>query len=666
MSIGSTMAASRGLRSALQAAVALVALALVLSCRSEASHAEVVARLAELHGPVSKELADKRDSWTGVGVGASFALGDAVRTQLGATARVEMVRGGAVSLTEGTTVRFLMGGSTVRHLSVETGEAEVEPGGSALELETLIGMAQLEPGSRVRVATKTGQVTFDVLMGGAELEAASDGRAARSVKAGQRYKVSIGSAGVEGIEPLLTADASAGDARAAGPDAAHDAPTSALIVAEVHGAGVRASASRGDALAALAEGTAQLAEGSRLLIPEGATVDLTRGDEQVTLLGGSDVEVGGGGAALVQMPSGRLMVKSRRPGGRVGVPRGYIELVTVGPGEVQAEVRVERKTSHVVSNHGEILLHGDVQTATVGPGQSGTLDARGKATVDEARATTADLTIAAGESATVHSAKGSATVRISRTDCPADALVEAHSGGTARRTFARADDPTTGILRFGAGSHDYSVSCVGGADLQKGTLRIVSDAGVAHLALSAATNVVEADGRHYHVLYQGRLPKMMFRWPGAPADAAVTLHAVARSGAERRFPAPGGRAELPGGSMSEGSHRFWFDVDGHPDRKSPDTSLVVQFDNAAPAAEITAPVDGQPLSATVHVGGVAGDGASVSVSGVPLTLDAQSRFNGDVPGPPADNRVLAVRIAHPVRGTHYYLRTFGPPSGDAP
>jgi hypothetical protein len=51
----------------------------------------------------------------------------------------------------------------------------------------------------------------------------------------------------------------------------------------------------------------------------------------------------------------------------------------------------------------------------------------------------------------------------------------------------------------------------------------------------------------------------------------------------------------------------------------------------------------------------------VSVSGVALPLDGQSRFSGDLPGPPADHRVLAVRIAHPTHGNHYFIRTFAAP-----
>jgi hypothetical protein len=152
---------------------------------------------------------------------------------------------------------------------------------------------------------------------------------------------------------------------------------------------------------------------------------------------------------------------------------------------------------------------------------------------------------------------------------------------------------------------------------------------------------------------------MTFHWPGAPRNGAITFHASATSGAVKRSPAPSGSAALPAGALGEGTYRFWFDVDGHPDQRSAETTLVIGFDNAAPAAEIQSPREGQPLTPTVHVSGVAAEGSSVTVSGVSIAVDGQGRFSGDVPGPAEGHRVLAVRIAHPARGVHYFIRTFG-------
>jgi hypothetical protein len=43
------------------------------------------------------------------------------------------------------------------------------------------------------------------------------------------------------------------------------------------------------------------------------------------------------------------------------------------------------------------------------------------------------------------------------------------------------------------------------------------------------------------------------------------------------------------------------------------------------------------------------------VSGVNVPLDSQFRFRGEV-GPRDGEAALAIRIAHPKHGVHYYLR----------
>ncbi len=156
------------------------------------------------------------------------------------------------------------------------------------------------------------------------------------------------------------------------------------------------------------------------------------------------------------------------------------------------------------------------------------------------------------------------------------------------------------------------------------------------------------------------LPKISFRWPHAPADRPASLHLERAKGQVESLKAPAGSVALSAGALPEGSYRFWFDVDGDASTRSPDTTLRIAFDNAAPAAEIQQPVDGQPSGGTVHVAGVAAEGASVSVGGAAIALDQDLRFRADVPAPAGD-RSLAIRISHPSRGVHYYLRMIGAP-----
>jgi hypothetical protein len=107
--------------------------------------------------------------------------------------------------------------------------------------------------------------------------------------------------------------------------------------------------------------------------------------------------------------------------------------------------------------------------------------------------------------------------------------------------------------------------------------------------------------------------------------------------------------------VGEGSYRFWFEADGVAGGRSLETSLRVDFDNAAPAAAIRAPAAWSRRAASVHVAGVALRGSSVSVGGRVLALDGHDRFEADL-GAPADEDAVAIRIAHPERGVHYFLR----------
>ena len=162
--------------------------------------------------------------------------------------------------------------------------------------------------------------------------------------------------------------------------------------------------------------------------------------------------------------------------------------------------------------------------------------------------------------------------------------------------------------------------------------------------------------------FQNLLPQITARWPGAPAGQAAVLHLETSKGQAATFPAPDGTAAVPSGAVAEGSYRFWFEAAADASTRSPDTTLRIAFDNAAPAAEVRLPVEGEaPAGGVVHVAGIAVEGASVSVGGVPVPLDPSFRFDGDVPAPGGDtpDRSIAVRIAHPSHGVHYYLRTLG-------
>jgi hypothetical protein len=82
----------------------------------------------------------------------------------------------------------------------------------------------------------------------------------------------------------------------------------------------------------------------------------------------------------------------------------------------------------------------------------------------------------------------------------------------------------------------------------------------------------------------------------------------------------------------------------------------VRFDNAAPKASLSSPIDRQfKPGDTVTIEGVALETWKVSVEGGSVNVGADERFVGSVPTS-ASHPDVAVRLAHPRLGVHYYLR----------
>jgi hypothetical protein len=260
----------------------------------------------------------------------------------------------------------------------------------------------------------------------------------------------------------------------------------------------------------------------------------------------------------------------------------------------------------------------------------------------------AHVTIQAGETATIHDPGEPPTaVRISFGEACAGRGVVTLTGG---RRPTRWGGRGAAIVSINPGRTRYAIRCDAGGQVPGGSISLRRDDGSTRLDAVPPRNVVDADGRTYDVLYQNALPILTVRWRDAGAGA-LQLH-VASGSRERTVPASGGRVELGSGDLGEGTHRVWFTAGA---RSSPETTVRIRFDNAAPAASIREPAGGTVAGGTAHVSGVVLPGFSVRASGAEIPIDAQERFAGDVPVP-ADADALAIRFSHPRHGVHYYLR----------
>ena len=122
---------------------------LLLGC----GHGEELARLQAVRGTVERDVANKQGVWGGAAVGASFVVGDGVRTAKAATAELKLSDGSGLTLQEKSLLRFLASppGKKSRGLALEAGEVELDVGASGLEIETPAGPATLDPGTRAQM-----------------------------------------------------------------------------------------------------------------------------------------------------------------------------------------------------------------------------------------------------------------------------------------------------------------------------------------------------------------------------------------------------------------------------------------------------------------------------------------------------------------------------------
>ncbi len=279
----------------------------------------------------------------------------------------------------------------------------------------------------------------------------------------------------------------------------------------------------------------------------------------------------------------------------------------------------------------------------------------------------ADILLAPGETATVHSERSPTLVRLRLpADCnPASASLR----GLPRAVLL--DSPPSFATRLTPGTYRYRIVCAG-RDASRGTLVLRDDPAVAPLPRKPPQNQLDADGRRYTVLYQNLLPVFSLSWSRVPAGEVgpFALHVQPEDGRERRLNADRPTITLPNGTLAEGQHTWWWT--SARGTRSPTTTVTVRFDNAATAAEIQLP---RPLAsagrasaaqaskgpaqdavASIRVAGTTLPGSLVTVGEQAVPLDVHARFRAYVPPPPPDARALTIRIQHRRSGVHYYLR----------
>ena len=638
----------------------LLALLAFSGCNS-CQDTSILATLKAKDGRVDRDFKASEKDWKPADVGSKFRVGDAIRTQGASGAELALDDGSHLKMKEKTTIRFeeRPPNSKEQALSVLTGEALLEAGAEGALLRTSLGLARIDGQGQVLLKRTDEGLRFEVHVGKAVLEA-KDGKKTE-LKEGDSLLIGVGDAVNTAVNVHKALVIGVGDAviePKAEPskpeepeqkEAEKEEDVAGPIAAEVKGNGVSVRAPGDDAFKKLNAGSSSLAAGTAVRVRTGSSVDVSRGTSSASLRQGS-YRVGTESGALVEADSGSFSLSS---GGRARfvVPGGVI---VTSPG-ASADVKTGgKKGTSVKVTASTVELQAGDETATVSAGQEGNFSPGGGIAVQGRGLDYADISVNAGESVVVHDPRPPTAIRVRFAgNCAGGGVVRSSGGG--QKQFAGGKGSVS--LAFKPGAHSYELFCIGDDGEEKtpaasGKLTILHDAGTRPMPKKPPSTGVLADGRTYTVLYQNQLPAVSIRWPKAPQSGSYQL--VHKSSAGQRTyttsqPSYGFRS----GALHDGQHTFYFEGGGRVSRQ---TRVVIRFDNAAPTASLKTPgrLQVKP-GGEVAIAGTAQPGWTVDVNGKKLAQDAQQRFSSKVEMP-SDQRAIEVRLTHPQRGTHIYVR----------
>lgn len=383
--------------------------------------------------------------------------------------------------------------------------------------------------------------------------------------------------------------------------------------------------------------------GAEVEAPSETDITFTTAFGGATVSGGSRVRVSGGDGAHFEVVMGSAVVDG--DGGVVTLTAGDRFVIQMGGAVLERRGRVRP------GDAGQALDAG--LPAFAADAGSDMIEEAVHTSVPEDSGIT-DFSIPAGETASIHDPSAPTAVRFRfGAACTTGGTVEVARRGASFARPLRATGRASATLTVSNGSHAYRVRCGSGAPFATGTLRVSRDAGTAMLPRRAPQTTVDADGRNYTVLYQTLLPIITLRWRSAPTAPGyiIAIHNGAGRTDETRTTTSS--KAFAAGRFTDGTYTFTFRTADGRVRTAP-TSLRIDFDNATPAAHLDTPPS-SPVAGGTTIEGTAGEGAVVSVGGHALPLDRNGRFSGRA-SPASAERCVAIRVAQPQRGVHYFLR----------
>lgn len=617
----------------------MIAAWLVVGCKQKAAH---IAKLTKVESTAERQPAD--GAWASAAVGTKFFLGDAARTA-DRGAELELAGAAVIKMSPYTVLRF-GGKSGTAKIGVELGAIELRGAGNyGLD----VGSVTLQENGAVRIVAKgQGTSSIELLVGAATVSQID----------GSTIELELGQAVDVGIGPVqVTAVVDAGvDAAPAPVDAAvADAATMAEDgTIEVLGKKAEILLPGQTKWQPLPPGMGELVQGATLRLGAGTTAKLVANGVTLALAGGSRMTIGDSLLFGLELGVGTASVPPSTTG-KVSVPGGTVDLQ--GTDSLGAKARLD------VSPKGEAkvaVLEGGVKLVGAAPGAELALKTGETANVAKAGNIQQkakipdyyDLVVVVGETSalTIHDPRGATALQFSYPGkCGGGGTIEMDTDGRFRTPRITGGRDSANILAE-AGAYSYRLTC-GAGPVASGRIVVRRDAGTRPLPKDPPVNPIDADGRTYRISYQSLVPNVKIKVPGA--GRKFKLH-LATGGQEETFESAKPEFVVDGKKLKEATYTYWVDRDGVKQDKV--STLIIDFDQTAPQVYIESPPNGRAFAGDVEVRGAVLPGWTAKVGGVEIPVDKNTRRFRATVQPPSGAQALAIRLSHPQRGVHYYLR----------
>ena len=610
-----------------------------------------IAELSKAEGPVERQ--EGQGPWAVAPIGTKYLIGDAARTADG-RAELKLAAGTAIiKMDKYTVLRFGGGKDGAAKIGVELGAIELQQqatGASKYGLD--IGDVNLGANGTIRITARGAGKSGIELLGGTAQAISLTGETLE-LTVGQELDLDM----LKGskVEKVVDAGVDAAPVSDAGPsDAGMVADEGTFTITGKKAELLKAGSTKWEPLPA-GGGKLDEIKGAKIRLGAGTTAKMTANNLTLAMAGGSRSQIADDLKFTLELGVGTASVPENREGS-VKVPNGSVDLKGTATSGAEARLDVAKNGDAKVS-----VLKGIAKL--IGPGNAG-LDMRvgESATVTKAmiRQTAKipdyydmKVSVGGGESNfTIHDPKG------------ATALQFAFGGkcGGGGGTIELDNDPSFRTARISAGKDaaniiaeagawSYRLVCNNGSRGGGGRVIVRRDAGTRPLPKDPPTNFIDADGRTYRISYQSVVPKIKVKVPGGGSQ--FKLH-LATGGQDETFDSSKPEFTLDPKKLKEATYTYWVERDGVKQDKV--STLVIDFDQTAPQVYIEAPANGKTFGADVDVRGAVLPGWTAKVDVVDIPIDKGTRrFNAKVAAP-VGAQALAIRLSHPQRGVHYYLR----------